>query len=488
MAAAAQQKSDVRGVSLAAVAVLVALPLLFLPWLEPSARDLERAALVHELLVYPVVLIAGLLFHLCWRLARNPTTGWLSAAVTLLGTQGIGVAAIRIARPEALAERAGWLLLTELAVQALLVAMTAAADRRHLSVNPFGAGLVLGVVATAVRVAVLEAPPLGLSDATLRALATGVLAEQVLVGALILRLRRSPLWLRVRLAGAAALLAFGHFLTSPTPAGDMVNGIAIGTSVLGAAGLIHAGLSLLQVKLHRHGSTVDSLHRHVEHLEADVRVDRARLHEFGATIAGIASASELLRNSSWLPEDRREALERAINAEASRLQRLLDDRRLLQPEDCDLGRLLDPIVTSHRARGRTIHWHHDGSHACGRPDDIAEAVNILLENAAQHAGTPIDLHTRIARGAVEIRVVDQGPGIPPHLGGSLFQWGHRGDASHGQGIGLHIAHRLITEQGGSLRLAPSQTGRGATFIATLPHSGTAAGPTGPLQEDADDAI
>lgn len=452
----------------AAIAALVGLPLLMLAWLVPSARDLERAALTHELLIYPVVCAAGILFYVCWRLSHNVNTGWLAAAVTLLGTQGIGSAGIRIARPNGLSERAGWDLLIVLAVLAVLVAMTSVADGRRLPVDPLVAGLLLGAIATAARVAILDAPPLERSGVALTALAAGVLAGQLLVAALILRLRQSPLWLRAWLAAGAALLGLGHFLISPVPVSDVLNGVAMVTSVLGAASLVHAALALLQSNLQGHGSAVASLHVQVELLEASVRNDRAQLHELGATIAGIAGASDLLRSVPDLPAKQRATLQRAIGAEASRLQRLLDHRPLTEPERCDLVCVLEPVVISHRARGRTINWHHDGVQAWCRPDDVAEVVNILLENAAQHAGTVVDLSNDAKDGSIEIRVTDRGPGVPRHLDRSLFQWGHRGPASDGQGIGLHIAHRLMTEQGGDLRLAPNERRRGATFLAILP--------------------
>jgi K+-sensing histidine kinase KdpD len=52
----------------------------------------------------------------------------------------------------------------------------------------------------------------------------------------------------------------------------------------------------------------------------------------------------------------------------------------------------------------------------------------------------------------------------------MFEWGARGPASTGQGIGLHVAHRLMNEQHGYLRVVNRPRG-GATFLVGLPADG-----------------
>nr|WP_242680718.1 ATP-binding protein [Nocardioides sp. IC4_145] len=144
----------------------------------------------------------------------------------------------------------------------------------------------------------------------------------------------------------------------------------------------------------------------------------------------------------------------------------MDRRPVIAPEEVELDRVLEPVVTAHRARGRTVTWRPTGVKALCRPDDIAEVVNILLENAAQHAGTPCDITVDDTGAGIEITVADQGSGVPAEMARDLFTWGRRGARSTGQGIGLSIAHRLMVEQGGDLRLAPD--GPGARLVAVLP--------------------
>jgi signal transduction histidine kinase len=68
---------------------------------------------------------------------------------------------------------------------------------------------------------------------------------------------------------------------------------------------------------------------------------------------------------------------------------------------------------------------------------------------------------------VDLMVVDQGRGIPPDLLDSVMEWGTRGPASTGHGIGLSVADRLVASMGGRLRIrSDGETGTQATI--TLP--------------------
>ena len=105
----------------------------------------------------------------------------------------------------------------------------------------------------------------------------------------------------------------------------------------------------------------------------------------------------------------------------------------------------------------------------GRADDIAEVVNVLLENAAVHGG-PDAVSVRVTRDldgqGVTVTVSDQGPGIAPELRDRLFDWGVSRPGSPGQGIGLHVAADITQELGGRLELVP--TAIGASFAVHLP--------------------
>jgi two-component system sensor histidine kinase KdpD len=72
---------------------------------------------------------------------------------------------------------------------------------------------------------------------------------------------------------------------------------------------------------------------------------------------------------------------------------------------------------------------------------------------------------------VEIRVVDEGPGIPPGRHDEVFQPFQRlgdraGGAPNGLGLGLAVARGFIEAVGGTLTVEDTP-GAGATFVFTL---------------------
>jgi two-component system sensor histidine kinase KdpD len=102
---------------------------------------------------------------------------------------------------------------------------------------------------------------------------------------------------------------------------------------------------------------------------------------------------------------------------------------------------------------------------------IKMALNNLLGNAAKFAtaDTPIDLKI-FFDGAINYRVVDQGPGMPPDGLDRLFivyQRERRTDEQAGFGIGLAICKRIAELHLGTLIYAPGPVS-GATFTLSFP--------------------
>ena len=245
--------------------------------------------------------------------------------------------------------------------------------------------------------------------------------------------------------------------------------------LVGACLFLSVSFALLRDFIALQERTTTDLSDRLEAAEAVGRDGKERLHEIRSTVAGISNASRLLHDGK-VAEATRRRLDENMRMEMSRLERLLDNRQPTAPEPVDLDATIDPLLELHRARGRRIIWQPTGQVVRGRRDDIAEVINILLENAATHAA---DTESRIEvtrdDDNVAIHVADGGPGIPADVREGIFEWGVRGDASAGQGIGLNVGRRLLSEQGGSLTLAdPHEPGTsvrtttGATFVIRLP--------------------
>jgi two-component system OmpR family sensor kinase len=105
---------------------------------------------------------------------------------------------------------------------------------------------------------------------------------------------------------------------------------------------------------------------------------------------------------------------------------------------------------------------------------LARALVNMLENAAVHVRPSVALWITIQRragNAALITIQDDGPGVGAHLAESVFQRFRRGDASRrggGTGLGLAIVEAIVHAHGGTIRLLPSEEGKGACFALTLP--------------------
>jgi PAS domain S-box-containing protein len=106
------------------------------------------------------------------------------------------------------------------------------------------------------------------------------------------------------------------------------------------------------------------------------------------------------------------------------------------------------------------------------PAKVQQIVVNLLANAVKYTppGGSVKLECAMVPDAVEVRVVDTGPGIPEEKLDSIFepfvQLKQRGTPSNGTGLGLPISRRLATAMGGSLTVS-SEEGAGSTFTLRL---------------------
>lgn len=280
--------------------------------------------------------------------------------------------------------------------------------------------------------------------------------------------RHRTLWAGLGAAALPALLLALLDAIPPGGPGRLVEGLLLAGTILGAVALCAAAWRLLRQSHLQHIEELRQLRTTAYEAEATVHEQRELLHEMGSTLAGIASAAEVVRTSPGLPALRRLRLERMLEAEVCRLIRLLDGRDSGSGDPTiDVDEVLGTIVLSHQTRGEDVRWSPSGLVAACQADDLAEVLNILLDNAARHApGAPVAVTVSAEEGMVEIVCADLGPGIPADLRGDLFESGARGLDSPGQGLGLSIARRLLAEQGGALDVLP--TSAGATFVASVP--------------------
>jgi two-component system CitB family sensor kinase len=100
----------------------------------------------------------------------------------------------------------------------------------------------------------------------------------------------------------------------------------------------------------------------------------------------------------------------------------------------------------------------------------------LIDNAIDALSTPdvVDRQGRVRvsiieeSGAVDIRVEDNGPGIPSGSAARIFTDGYSTKPSEGllrRGLGLVLVHRIVQRLGGTIT---ASVGPGAVFAVNLP--------------------
>lgn len=178
-----------------------------------------------------------------------------------------------------------------------------------------------------------------------------------------------------------------------------------------------------------------------------------------------------------------------IRHEADHLERVLQDfLSFARPgtarlQDLSLARLLaraaaDPVLSGVEVRVRP------GADAVlkGDPQLLERAVRNLLHNAAEaerEAGRagPVEVSIDPQADGVEVAIEDRGPGLVPEVRARLFHpfaTGRRG----GVGLGLSLAHRIVTLHGGRIRLE-DRPGGGTRAVLFFPRDTSVTGGNNP---------
>lgn len=93
------------------------------------------------------------------------------------------------------------------------------------------------------------------------------------------------------------------------------------------------------------------------------------------------------------------------------------------------------------------------------PEDLAEALGNLVENAARHAKARVVIAGKMAGDLVSISVTDDGPGIPRERQQEMLRRGARLDTSGpGAGLGLAIVNDIADAWSGTLTFETLKSG------------------------------
>ncbi len=467
----------------ALVLVMVLAPVVGTLLITPELRSIGGLETITQLLIFPMVIGASVLLYVQYRLTDSNVVGWLALCLTEYSVQGAALAGLRASEPDVFFNRAGWTLIIDVPAALLILGCLRLSDRVRHAADPFAVGLLLGLLVAGVNVAanrfggelLLTDPAVVTAQVALAVIGCGIARAAYL-------LEGVASWFSARLGVGVIALVVNRVATTQENVGPIGEAVAIATGLIGVLLMVNAAGAGLRLAVQEQRLSLVVLADQVATMQADERDVRARLHEITNSLAGIAVASSLLHQKEEVPASKRRQLERMLDSEAGRLSRLLAGKGNdalseppSRPQDTshdrqslvDLDEVIWPLVTAQEALGRVVEWHPTGHQGVGDPDAVAEVVNILLDNAARHApGSHSVVEVTRHGHTIEVIVRDDGPGIPAEVRHHLFEWGSRGPDSEGQGIGLHLAHRLMAATGSSLRLETQDVGN--TFVISLP--------------------
>ena len=220
-------------------------------------------------------------------------------------------------------------------------------------------------------------------------------------------------------------------------------------------------------------------------------------HELRTPLTAVLGFIETLRGAARNDPDARERFLNIMENEANRMNRLVSDLLSLSRVEADervrpttevqltplVKSVMSTLSTVAEEQGttiRTVGLESDAS-VPGDPDQLAQVVSNLLENAIKYSGrdrevtlrlTLAESHPMIRGDAVILSVEDQGEGIDPlHIPRLTERFyridSHRSRELGGTGLGLAIVKHIVNRHRGRLQIE-STPGKGSVFSVILP--------------------
>jgi signal transduction histidine kinase len=200
------------------------------------------------------------------------------------------------------------------------------------------------------------------------------------------------------------------------------------------------------------------------------------------TLAGVSHdlrlpLTRLRLRLEQLPEgETRAAMQRDIEEMEAMVEGTLDFLRAgsdsEQAVKLSVDALLEGLAEDAEAAGAKVSLHGTAAPIVARPRALRRCLANLIDNAHRYGDGTVEVTLVDGPAALEIRVEDRGPGIPPAERERLFEPYvrlERSRARHtgGAGLGLAIARAVARAHGGDVTLA-SRAGGGTVAILTLP--------------------
>ncbi|MBI3965760.1 MAG: GAF domain-containing protein [Chloroflexi bacterium] len=209
-------------------------------------------------------------------------------------------------------------------------------------------------------------------------------------------------------------------------------------------------------------------------------------HELRTPLTSIRALSELMVRHEFDAHQGRELLGN-INRESERMSRLIENilevarieagKIPFHPQPVDLRVVCEeaiaPLADQQTTHTFNLEIPDDLPLVYADPGHLRQIVDNLLSNAVKYApdGGLVSVEAGVRDDVVEVRVSDEGVGVPTEHLTRIFERFFRVDGQHharGTGLGLHIARSLVELHGGRIWAESEPGRRGSRFVFQIP--------------------
>ena len=213
-------------------------------------------------------------------------------------------------------------------------------------------------------------------------------------------------------------------------------------------------------------------------MDRQVRFTSDASHELRTPLTIVDAGLQVLKRHPDQTVSRNAQLLDSISAETQRMTRLVDDlltlarvdsgQTQLQIEPTDVSQLVVSTGQDLQALAASRAGHLDVRsepriEAQVDRDRLRQLLVILVDNAFRHGepGGPVEIRFDRVSHDLRLEVSDRGPGIPIEHRGKVFERFYQLDGSRSgssAGLGLAIAHWIVSAHGGTIKLMDNDPG------------------------------
>jgi len=231
------------------------------------------------------------------------------------------------------------------------------------------------------------------------------------------------------------------------------------------------------------GELLDSQRQQIEteRIAALGRAASSISHDLRHYLAAVVANAEFLYEAEELKLDRSEIYQEIKTASTQMtdlidsLRELAHQRSAISPEPTDLEEVIRRAIEAVQARpefrNRSITLHAESElEGMFDPRKLERVFFNLVLNACEatpdgESRVSVDVQTR--KDSFEIRVSDQGPGVPENIRGRVFDPFVSSGKPNGTGLGLAIVTKIVSDHSGSVTIERT-SGAGTVMLVKLP--------------------